>query len=125
MIKQITTIALLVAFTMQTFNSVVIILHYYTNRDVYAKNCINKSRPELHCNGKCQLMKKLKQEEKKDQENPERKADNKNEITLFSKSFFTSVAILPVGSGTVIKFSPHSESKPVDRSFGIFHPPQS
>lgn len=34
------------------------------------------------------MMKKLKQEEKKDEQNPERKAENKNEILLSSKSFF-------------------------------------
>ena len=33
------------------------------------------------------MMKKLQQEEKKDQENPDRKAENKNEIVLSSKSF--------------------------------------
>ncbi len=34
----------------------------------------------LHCNGHCQLMKKLKQEENKDKQNPERRNDNKDEV---------------------------------------------
>jgi hypothetical protein len=42
----------------------------------------------LHCNGKCQLAKKLKQQEKKEQQNPELKLENKNEI-FSSRSFFS------------------------------------
>ena len=38
----------------------------------YAKNCINKARPKLHCNGKCQMMKKMRKRKKKKQ-NQDRK----------------------------------------------------
>ncbi|MFZ4261571.1 hypothetical protein ACFRAE_05985 [Sphingobacterium sp. HJSM2_6] len=30
----------------------------------YIANCINKDRPELHCNGQCELMKKVREQEK-------------------------------------------------------------
>ena len=33
----------------------------------------------MHCNGRCEMMKKLKSDEKKDADNPERKQVNKNE----------------------------------------------
>jgi hypothetical protein len=35
------------------------VLHYHYNRVLYIKNCENKSRPELQCNGKCYLKKKM------------------------------------------------------------------
>ncbi len=30
----------------------------------YIAKCINKDRPELHCNGQCELMKKVREQEK-------------------------------------------------------------
>lgn len=81
----------LVAFALQTFNRAIIEFDYITNTKSYAANCENKARPKMHCNGKCQMMKKLKQEEKKDEQNPERKAENKNEIILSSKSFYPTL----------------------------------
>jgi len=81
----------LLAFATQTFNRAIIMFDYATNTAAYAKNCENKAKPQMHCNGKCQMMKKLKQEEQKDQQNPDRKAEHKNEILLSSKSFFPTV----------------------------------
>ncbi|MCU0323141.1 MAG: hypothetical protein MUE72_12035 [Chitinophagaceae bacterium] len=68
------------------------------------------------------MMKKLQQEEKKDQENPQRKSENKNEIALSSKSFFVSVPnhILNFTQ----KFYPTlKDQKERDRSLEVFHPP--
>lgn len=67
---------------------------YFTNTGAYAKNCENKARPAMHCNGKCQMMKKLKQEDKKDAENSERKAENKNEVITMQQ--ITEQAFYPV-----------------------------
>lgn len=88
MFKQFSIILLLAAFTIQTFNKVVIVFNYYANTATYAKNCENKTRPKLHCNGRCQMMKRLKQEENKDKQNPERRIDNKDEVLFFSKSSY-------------------------------------
>lgn len=76
----------------------------------------------MHCNGKCQMMKKLQEEEKKDQENQERKSENKNGVVLSSKSFFTSV---PNYSIQFIKrlYPTLQSPKETDRSFEVFHPP--
>jgi len=42
-------------------------VEYAINYDYVSKVlCINKDKPELHCNGKCQLMKKLEQQKKED-----------------------------------------------------------
>ena len=75
MFKYAATILLLVAFITQTFRQAAIVGGYYIDNQQYAKNCINKSKPQLHCNGKCQMMKKLKQEQKKDQQTPDRKPE--------------------------------------------------
>lgn len=122
--RYITAIVFLAAFLAQTFSKTLVIADYYTNTAKYAKNCENKAKPKMHCNGKCQMMKKLQQEEKKDQENPERKAENKNEIVLSSKSFFTTVPYYSKYS--IKKLYPALQSpKETDRSFEVFHPPSA
>jgi len=98
---------------------------YYTNTSKYSKNCENKAKPKMHCNGKCQMMKKLQHEEKKDQENPERKSENKNESVLSTKSFFATIPTQYLIDSKSKKISPSSDGKSIDRCFDIFHPPQA
>ena len=44
---------------MQTFSKAMIVAEYQLNREYIAKNlCVNKSRPKMHCNGRCHMMKK-------------------------------------------------------------------
>ncbi len=123
--KQAIALLFLAAFTTQSLSKPFIIADYYTNTSKYAKNCENKSKPKMHCNGKCQMMKRLQQEEKKEQENSERKQENKNEITLSTKSFFASVPTRYLLLNKSKKQLPSSAGKCTDRSFDIFHPPQA
>lgn len=37
-----------------------LITNYYLKLEQYQKNCINKAKPALKCNGNCQLAKELK-----------------------------------------------------------------
>lgn len=123
--RQLTAFFLLAAFLAQTFSRTFVIADYYTNTAKYAANCENKARPKMHCNGKCQMMKKLKQEEKKDQENPERKSENKNEVLLSSKSFFASLVIPALQLKPIKKYPGTFNAISTDRSLDIFHPPQA
>ena len=76
----------------------------------------------MRCNGKCQMMKKLQQQEKKDQENTER-TENKNEAPISSKSFFASLITRTCIEIDNTIISPISLGAPVDRTEDIFHPP--
>lgn len=78
--RQLTAILLFLSFAAQVFNQNIVVLDFYRNRAIFAKACENKARPMMHCNGKCQLMKKLKEEEKKNQQNPTRKSENRDEV---------------------------------------------
>ena len=123
MFKQLTCILLIAALITQTFSKNFMMLDYYANKSSFAKLCINKSMPAMNCNGRCLLMKKLKQEEKHDQQNPNRKLNNSEEVIftpsnvahvtfdvlLFDKSFsVSSTALLLAGFNS-----------------RIFHPPAS
>lgn len=48
----------------QIFSQWLLIAEYNLNKEYIAKNlCINKEKPKLLCSGKCQLMKKMAEEE--------------------------------------------------------------
>lgn len=121
MIRPVGAIFFFLIFSAQTFNEVVVVLDYYLNTASFAKDCENKARPMLHCNGKCQMMKKLKEQEKKGQQMPERKNENKNQSALSSSYFLSSIVtfnktfnsfFVPVYLGNETKM-PHT----------VFHPP--
>ena len=41
-------------------------MEYQINLPEYISKCINKSKPQLQCNGKCALTKKIKEKEQND-----------------------------------------------------------
>jgi len=56
---------LMILLLTQSFSKWIIVMEYGLNRDFISKNlCINKAKPQLHCHGKCQMMKKMAEEEK-------------------------------------------------------------
>jgi hypothetical protein len=119
--KKAVTLILLSAFATQTFSQAIILIDFYLNQSyIAASKCENRLRPMLHCNGHCVLAKKIKQEEQKDRENPERKLENKNEV-LSSKSFFISVPSL--SSCTLSVYALFSDKSTIGHSLAVFHPP--
>ena len=112
---------LLAALLLQSFNRMLVIGDYYINTGSYAVNCENKAKVEIHCNGKCQMTKKLKQEEEKDKNNPQRKVENHNEFfTSDDGSFVLSPVILNTDRQ---RFALLSETKTLDRPHTVFRPP--
>jgi hypothetical protein len=69
------------------------------------------------------MIKKLQQEEKKDQENPERKGENTNEIVLSSKSFFAIIGSSHKISAAKQRFPQLRNSYTYNCTSSIFHPP--
>ncbi|MEI8060308.1 MAG: hypothetical protein WCG67_09130 [Ferruginibacter sp.] len=122
MLKSLIAIPLIIAFAAQTFSGAIIQLGYAVNPAAFAKYCVNKAKPKLHCNGKCQMMKKIREEEKKEQENVALKTIKAQSIS--SKSFYPSL-ISPEGIliATIIAV-PHSIGFAIDNAFDFFHPPR-
>lgn len=106
----------------QTFSKWFVEISFNLNRDYIAKNlCENRYRPILKCNGNCVLMKKMKQEEKKEQDAPPVKLEIAS-IVLSSRSFFATAEAPVFISNTRYSIAGNS-GKPVDRAAAIFHPP--
>lgn len=120
LVRQLLIVCLLLAFAIQTFNRVAIVFDYYTNQSVFIKNCENKSKPQLHCNGRCQMMKKLKHEDNKDQQNPDGRSNTKEEV-ISSKSFFITT-ILPISFSERVYY-PQLSFSLSKFSTDFFHPP--
>jgi hypothetical protein len=66
MLNRTIAIILLFAVISSSFSRLFIYAGFNANQKYIASTfCENKNRPWLHCNGKCYLMKKLKQSEEK------------------------------------------------------------
>lgn len=123
MIRYTAAILLIFAFAIQTFKGGFVIFDYYANTAAFAKNCINKAKPKLHCNGKCQMMKKIQEEEKKDQQVPERKFENKIEVLSSTSFFYTTCTTFSIlASKAIIVENDHPLT---DMAYAFFHPPQA
>lgn len=109
----------------QVFSKWFMVLSFKINQDYIAKNlCENRYRPKLNCKGNCVLMKKLKQEEKKEQNAPITIKLETTSVVVSSKSFFATVES-PVEIITASSPFATNSGKPVDRTGDIFHPPSA
>lgn len=120
MFRVISSTILLIAFAIQSFYMGGIVVDYYMNTSSYSKNCENKAKPILKCNGKCQMAKKILAEQKKDEKNPERKFVNKNEVVFQSGHAGISLEV-DILVRTYKLPSPAQE--PLSPIHAIFHPP--
>ena len=58
---------LIVLVLLQTFSREVLVVDFTLNRAVItARFCVNKARPQLHCDGKCYFAKQLKKQEERE-----------------------------------------------------------
>ncbi|TAH27686.1 MAG: hypothetical protein EAZ07_00375 [Cytophagales bacterium] len=74
MLKKGTCFFLLFCLLSYYFNSLQMIIHYHLNTEYYTTVlCENKVKPQMNCNGKCALAKKLK---KQDQSNSTKNSHN-------------------------------------------------
>lgn len=76
----------------------------------------------MQCNGKCQLMKKLEEQEKREQQKaPEMKLAAKLEI-LPSKNLYGTIDT-PYQINSSFQYFISNEGSPIDQPSSIFHPP--
>ena len=110
---------LFLATLLQAFSKVVIYIDFKINENYIAQTlCENKARPQLHCNGKCQLSKQLK----KDEENSKENKRAIQEAVYYCNAAHIQVALLPYFYRQIIY---PAYSAPVLHTVGqsVFHPP--
>ncbi len=121
-VKKTIAIILLLLFTVQTFYAAAFTTWFFANKAAIVKqHCINKDKPELKCDGKCFLSKKLKEAEQHQNEEAPMQIkqlleSNPFTITTITHSItsFRAVCIHTPKNAALYRFTP-GES--------IFHPP--
>lgn len=107
---------------LQPMNQALIFLNYRLNKNYIVRQlCVNKAKPQMHCEGKCHLRKQLKKDEE------EQKKDTKGvkEFSQIIYFFEEADSALVLHDGVKTAFAP--EMKILYPSFPvkIFHPPAS
>jgi hypothetical protein len=87
---------------------------------IAAELCVNRDKPELNCNGKCYLMRKLKQAEQKEKAHENEKLNPVLQPAIVVESLSMSVPSFLI---SINKPSEPGFSLPT-RSMPIFQPPQ-
>lgn len=81
---------------------------FYANRSYVAENlCVNKDNPAMHCNGQCQLDKKLKDTDNQNQPNTDKRLSF--ETTVF---IFQNINMLPLEAPVLISTPRNGIYKP-------------
>ena len=121
----IVTPILILLVMSQTFGHWFTVIGFKMNQDYIAKNlCENRYRPALNCNGNCVLMKKLKQQEKQEQNSPVTIKLDLSTVVISSRSFFT-VSLANFSKDIPRTFVAVSDGKEIRMPRSVFHPPQA
>jgi len=100
------------------------VLEYIINYDYIVKElCENKAKPEMHCNGKCHLMKELAKAAEQQKQDSERKNAQQQAEVLFCEAVvnfnFSQVTFLLVQTNETAYSNLYSHLNTAT----VFHPP--
>lgn len=100
---------------------------YVSNKAYVAKTlCVNKKKPEMHCNGKCHLAKQLQKLEADEKPSPSRVPVNlklKAVDWIAVSSVFAIVSETSLTEETTAPGWPEKNDRPVALAKSVFHPP--
>lgn len=126
MVRVAISIVLMLSLACQCAVQLGVVAWYKLNRDFIAKTlCENRNRPDIHCNGKCQLNKQLKKADPQNEHNTGKDAPGKNHRIEWTDLLVSRSIIMP-------DFTPaggHINTPAIQHMFGhtpvisIFHPP--
>lgn len=128
MLYRLSILLLLLAVLNQTFSTVGTLVAFQMNRQYISDMlCINRDRPDLHCNGQCVLMQRIENEVDKASEKGQNMLRNliERDITVFFEKWdFT----IQKPTKTPPQYKPllnvaYLNRKPQSCHTDIFHPP--
>lgn len=109
---------------LQTFNKLEIVLAFKINQDFITENyCVNKDKPQMHCEGKCVLAKKLKQAEQ-NEEKQRMEHQEKANVLFFCKMNRLEIDQSRLLEQAVIINACYLQFKPSGFVSDIFKPPK-
>ncbi len=119
-LKSVLAFCMVCVLLLNNFSRYFINIAFTLNQPYLAKNiCENRNKPNLHCNGKCFLRKKIIQAQQKEQNNNVENLKNQyKEALIYQKSFLS--LLYPIA----LKIFYSSLHFPLQHfTFPIFHPP--
>lgn len=121
MLSRLVTYLFLSAVLAHTFSQAIIVADYLLNTELITKVfCVNKDKPQLHCNGQCHLAKQLK----KDEEQKSANFEKNNEIILFLQSNTHKIVNVELDLHLSIKdIFNYSEPSAFEYDNTVFRPP--
>jgi len=122
------TVSLLfvIIILVQYFTKTWIILSFKMNQDYIAKVlCINKNKPQLHCDGKCILMLKIRANEENQQKKMPQVLKIQNEISYCLQILNPHQVINLVAEMNQNLIDGHQNLYKTSFEKSIFRPPQS
>lgn len=110
------------AFLLQTWSPTFIQFHFELNQEALALEfCINKDKPELHCEGQCHLKKQLEADNDNKQNEP-------GSASEFPTVILGQIDLRPTELSFTFDHLRHSTVHTVgeyaSHAIAIFHPPQ-
>lgn len=107
---------------LQTLGQELLVVNYQLNKArITEQYCVNKARPQLHCNGKCHLAQQLRKTEGGNKKAPELLAKVKYEVLPTAAFALALPGCWPLAARPYPR-RPRSHCAAVpDR--GVFHPP--
>ncbi|MCB9202511.1 MAG: hypothetical protein H6604_05635 [Flavobacteriales bacterium] len=122
--KYVVALTLIIIFSLPSLQKIWIVIDFKINQDFIAEVlCINKEKPEKHCNGKCYLAKELeKSDEENDKKQPKEVSKKKIEFNFICPDFQID---LPRKSRITKKKFYTFKNIPISSySEELFHPPE-
>jgi hypothetical protein len=110
---------------LQTFSREVLVVDFTLHRaTITARFCVNKARPQLHCDGKCYFAKQLKKQEDRESKLA---GPLKERLEMLPVAFRSLVPVAPVRwASQPVGYGPYRSAwVPTNASQGVFQPPQA
>lgn len=123
MFRRIICIFILVLLMLTNFSRLFIYAGFELNQNYIASTlCVNRDKPEMNCNGKCYLSKKIKQAEEK-----EKKQEQDGQKKAFQENYvIKQESALNLFSFEMKQDRHFEKTSPLpNRSSEILHPPPS
>ena len=98
-------------------------VYYYARKTTFVQQCVNRDKPQLHCDGKCVLMQRLKSEdEQRNPMMPDLLRNMADEVLFFEQIdvFHLSGRMYPLERSQPVCYE---ETRPEAPAPGIFKPP--
>ncbi|WP_158798047.1 hypothetical protein [Pedobacter sp. L105] len=122
MFTRLTVLLLLLCSVSVSLSGLFVFAGFEMNRTYVAKElCVNRNKPQLHCNGNCYLMRKLRQAQEKEQKQDHQFQKIQLQQAIVSQPFIFRQYLIQIIQLRV----PYNTGMPVAQVNTIFQPPQS